>query len=272
MWEEAFRLDTRPMIAVEPEEEARPLQPTLDHDAGYIFDDTYCAHPYYINIREVFRIFASEDVIVSGRLLQERTDHVLRYLAEEQGDYIVDAVMSNTGKIIIVDTLQLQGDDVTHESYILRYSYSRQIYDYVGGLTSENDMVVDSPLFDYLPIARTTEEKQVMYNSLKNDGTMGIVFRSMYTSYKNTHAVYNDFSEETVFIPTGVREGQVVEVVREQDPRSTGSVVVPAFVWRDLCTRIDNREFMTVPDLVIRYTGVNTTGTIQNPVFVRVSE
>ena len=276
-------------------------QDTKENAEYFIERDEYWAQPKIDGMRMLAFIKSSGEIVGQRRTLTVHRGfteagaaigEALQELGRLRGDFILDGEVyyeSNTGSehrtapqaltgsdpehdakaqgmYAIFDCLYYAGEDITDKPFSERGPLAVEVYEFLAELTSENAMVLDSPYFRYVPIAKTKADKKRMYDGQRAAGREGIVFRkhaSPYIAGKKKTAFRIKFVEDVVTQVIGLTPSPAGRAFGslETEFGNVSSGLSNADI-EDLAVRWENREFMG--DIMIE---VTTQGFTENGKF-----
>lgn len=278
------------------------MQPQdTDNEAEYFIErDEFWAQPKIDGMRMLMFVKSNGEIEGQRRSLavhrgfqgSPEVGEALQELGRLHGDFILDGEVyyeSNTGSehrtapqaltgsdpehdaaaqgmYAIFDCLYYAGEDITDKPFSERGPLAIEIYEFLAELTSDSKVVLDSPYFRYVPIAKTKADKKRMYDGQRAAGREGIVFRkhaSPYVAGKRKTAFRIKFVEDVITQVIGLTPSPAGRAFGslETEFGNVSSGLSNADI-EDLAVRWENREFMG--DIMIE---VTTQGFTENGKF-----
>jgi bifunctional non-homologous end joining protein LigD len=286
------------------------LQPqdTDEEPEFFIERDEFWGQPKIDGYREL--IFVSNDAII-GQSRTLRVDVGFTEMAKplndaleelgKKGDFVLDGEMffetqsgsehrtgaqaltaarlqegdpKVTPRYAIFDILMYDGEDLTDKPFSERWPLALETYEFLAELTSENQAVLDSPYFKYVPVAKTKTAKRRLLDGQKATGREGVVFRYHHAAYiagkKNT-AFRVKFVEDIILEVTALTPSpagrQFGSLETEKGKVSSG---LSNDDMDEIMTRFENREFMGPLMVEVTTQGFTENGKLWHPRVKRI--
>jgi bifunctional non-homologous end joining protein LigD len=274
----------------------------------FIARDEFWGQPKIDGYREL--IFVSNDAII-GQSRTLRVDVGFTEMAKplndaleelgKKGDFVLDGEMffeTQTGsehrtgaqaltaarlqegdpkvtpRYAIFDILMYDGEDLTDKPFSERWPLALETYEFLAELTSENQAVLDSPYFKYVPVAKTKTAKRRLLDGQKAAGREGVVFRrsnATYVAGKKDTAYRVKFVEDIILEVTALTPSpagrQFGSLETEKGKVSSG---LSNDDMDEIMTRWENREFMGPLMVEVTTQGFTENGKLWHPRVKRI--